>query len=239
MKRSIKYTASKTPEELQDFCKLNYHIEDEIWKSITFDVWEDFKISNYGRLYNTKTNKFRKCTMSGKKCDINSILFINTAKINKKYISRSKTICDLMLHAFYPDIFDTHINPIPIDGNIFNLDLNNIMYVPNSCYEGDKVYKKVFIYINGEKSENTIDTDGIIIDENTGMPRRSKYNKGSDNVSLRYKDGVYSHTRTCFMAEAFISNPNNLRNAVLIDPKNTKLSLDNICWTNRHRLVSR
>ena len=108
-----------------------------------------------------------------------------------------------------------------------------------ACYEGDKVYKKVFIYINGEKSENTIDTDGIIIDENTGMPRRSKYNKGSDNVSLRYKDGVYSHTRTCFMAETFIPNPNNLRNAVLIDPKNTKLSLDNICWTNRHRLVSR
>ena len=239
MKRSIKYTPSASIEELRDFCKLNYHIEGEIWKSITFDVWEDFKISNYGRLYNTKTNKFRKCIITNLKFDINSIFYINTVKINGKYISQSKTICDLMLYAFYPDIFDTHINPIPIDGNMFNLSLDNLKFVCNAYYEGDNKYKEVPIYINGEKSENTIDTDGIIIDKNTGMPRRSKYNEANDNVSLRYKDSVFSHTRMCFMAEAFIPNPNNLRNAVLIDSKNTKPSLDNICWTNRHRLVKR
>ena len=71
-------------------------------------------------------------------------------------------ICDLMLHAFYPDIFDTHINPIPLDGNMFNLSLDNINYVPNSYYEDGNVYKEVSIYINGEKTIYTIDTNGII-----------------------------------------------------------------------------
>ena len=236
MKKTIQYTTPTSIEEFQDFCKLNYHVEDEIFKPVLVDGWEDFKISNYGRLYNTKTNKFRKCTMSGKKCDINSILFINTAKINKKYISRSKSICDLMLHAFYPDIFDTHINPIPIDGNIFNLSFgDNIRFIPNAYYKGSDEYREEWIYINGDKTIYTIDTNGVVKNQNRGNELKTSHHK----ASISHNGIVLTKSVERLMAETFIPNPNKLIYAVLIDPKNTKLSLDNICWTNRHRLVSR
>ena len=59
------------------------------------------------------------------------------------------SICDIMLASFYPELYDTHINPIPKDGNIFNLDLLNITYVPNAYYEGDNAYKENYINIDG------------------------------------------------------------------------------------------
>ena len=209
MNYMLDYVPPTTLKELKDFQKLNYHIECEFFKPIPIDGWEGFEISNYGRLRNIKTDTLIKCNINafGKR-NINSLYHrVSSRSINN-------TICDMMLHAFYPDIVNTHINPISIDGNMFNLYLDNINYVPNAYYVSLNKIKE-WIWIYGEKSKYTIDVTGTIIDEDTGMVRRSKYNKGTDSVSLRYKDDMLTHTRIYFMAEAFIPNPNNLKNVVL------------------------
>ena len=242
MKRTIQYIPPTNIVELKDFQKLNYHIEGEIWKPVPVDGWEDFKISNYGRLFNTKTNKFRQCYCPFHRKSglyINTIIYNNTTKINGKYISQSKTICDLMLYTFYPEIKDEYINPIPVDGNIFNLYLdNNIRFVSNAYYEGDNKYKKEWIYIDGEKTKYTIDIYGVIVNQETGRVLRRDSNKATDQVLLSHMGLKYPPpTRMRMMGTAFIPNPNNLRYVTLIDETNTKPSLDNICWTNRKNLI--
>ena len=227
----IKYVPPTTFKELQNFQKNQYNIESEIWKSISLEGFENYKISNYGRLMNIKKHNLIRCNNVFKldTVDINSLYFY--VYINRvKYI---RTICDLMLHAFYPDIFYTHINPIPIDGNIFNLSLDNIKFVSNSYYEGDDEYRKVFIYINDNETIYTIDTNGIIKNNHKNKPMRSKYNEANDIVSIYDGIDIVNKKRSRWMAESFIYNPNNLRNALLIDSTKTVCSLYNICWTNR------
>ena len=243
MKRTMQYISPTSLKELQDFQKLNYNFKCEIWKSITIGGWEDFKVSNYGRLFNTKTNKFRKCNIPNNQvstCDINSIIYVNKIKINGKYVALSKTICDMMLHAFYPDIADTHINPIPIDGNMFNLHLDNIKYVPNAYYEGDDEYKEVSIYLNGEKTNYTIDIHGILINREKGNELiRYKLRKVTDKTQLCHRGKIATYkNRMRYMAEAFIPNP-NLNYVGSIDPSIIIPSLNNICWTNRKKLIKK
>ena len=227
----IKYIPPMTFKELQNFQKIEYSIEGEIWKFISLEGFGNYKISNYGRLINIKKHNLIRCNNVFKldTIDINSLYFY--AYINRvKYI---RTICDLMLHAFYPDIFDIHINPIPIDGNPFNLSLDNIKFVSNSYYEGDDEYRKVFIYINDNETIYTIDTNGVIKNNHTDRVMRSKYNEANDIISIYDGITLINKKRSRWMAESFISNPNNLRNASLIDFSDTRPSLDNICWTNR------
>ena len=120
-------------QKLQDFQKLNYHIEDEIFKPVPVDGWENFEISNYGRLFNTKTNKFKKCITTNNQVttyDINSIRYVIKIKINGKYVTLSSPICDLIMYTFYPDYADEYVNPIPRNGNIFDLSFgDNIIFV--------------------------------------------------------------------------------------------------------------
>ena len=242
-KKTIQYTPPTTLKELKDFCKLNYHIEGEIWKPVIFDDWEDFYISSYGRLYNTKTNNLRKCNSTiTKNYDINSIVYGNVINIDGKYISLSETVCDMILTAFFPKrgyIIDPTVttNPIPRDENIYNLDLGrNLMFVPNNYYRGDFKYKEVPICINGEETHYTVDINGVIINQNKNKEMVSKSNKALDLISIYHKNIKYVKTRIRYLAEAFIINYNDLKYVALIDETNTKPSLDNICWTNRPKI---
>ena len=238
MKRTIQYIPPTSYEELQDFQKLNYNFKHEIWKYVPIDGWKHFRISTYGRLLNTKTSKLQKCDVNKiNKININSIVYRRKVYYKRDYKKfLNTTICDMMLHAFYPDISDTHINPIPIDGNIFNLFLDNLKFVPNVYYEGDDEYKEEWIYIHGEKSKYTIDINGVVINQEKDKIIRPDSDKATDSISLSHRRIKYkSSTRMRLMAEVFIPNPHNLKNAKLIDETNTKPSLDNICWTNRKR----
>ena len=238
MKRVMKYTPPTTFKELQDFCKLNYNIEGEIWKSVPIEGLEDFQISNYGRIFNTKSNRLRKCNFHSwkGKCSLSSIFYtLHFYCHENRFRYISFTIYDLMCHAFYPDISDTHINAISKDGNIFNLFLDNIKYVPNAYYTGDNAYKEEYIYIDDEKSRYTIDTNGVITNRITGRITSSK----SNLQVLAHKGLRNAHRRVWFLAKTFIPNPNNLKYASLIDPSISTPSLNNICWTNRIRLVKK
>ena len=243
MDRVIEYIPPKSLEELQDFQKLNYYIKGEIWKSVTFDMWEGFKISNYGRLFNIKTKKLRKCFTPGvnvgDKFSINSISHVNTFNFDGKKISVQETICDMMLYAFYPDMADTHINPIPRDGNKFNFHLSNIKFVPNSYYVSDGSKEK-WIWHDGEKTNYTVDIYGTIINRKTDRIMSSHKHEAYNHMALSHKGKkLGTSTRIRCMAQAFIPNPNNLNYAAIIDPKNTKLHISNICWTDRKKLVKK
>ena len=93
---------------------------------------------------------------------------------------------------------------------------------------------KKWIWLDGEKTNYTIDIHGVVINQKKGK----KIGKSDNMSSLSHKGKIYSNrSRMYLMAKYFISNPNNLKYAALIDPTNTKLSLDNICWTDRKNLV--
>ena len=241
--KTIKYTPSTSIEELRDFCKLKYNIDSEIWAPVTIGGWEDFYISSYGRLYNIKTNNLRMCSSTKtKNYDINSIIYSSNIKINGKNKSLAKTVCDIILHAFFPKhgyIVDPTVttNPIPRDENIYNLDLGrNLMFVPNNYYRGDFNYKEVPICINGEETHYSVDINGVIKNNHKNRPMSSKSNKALDLISIYHKDIRYVKTRIRYLAEAYIINYNDLKYVALIDETNTKLSLDNICWTNRPKI---
>ena len=241
MERTMKYTPPTSIEELQNFQKLNHRIEGEDWASVIFDGWENYEISSYGRLYNTKTKRFKKCYISShvkvEGLNINSIVFSIRTDSNTRL---TVSVCDLIMYSFYPDYADEFVNPIPLDGNMFNLSFgNNLKFVCNAYYEGDNVYKEVPIYIDDEKSKYTLDTNGVIINQDTGRTMRSKYNEANDTISIYHGLIRITNTRARWMAKAFIPNPNNLRNAALIDFSDTRPSLDNICWTDRYKLVKK
>ena len=232
----MKYIPPTTPKELQDFCKLDQHIDGEIWESVYFNNDENFYISNYGRLYNTETNKFRKCTIiQDRKSDINSIMYIDYSIKDRVKKVINFTICDMMLQIFRPFISKTHVNPIPIDGNMFNLHLDNIKYVPNAYHDGNVEEKWKYIYLDGEESCYFIHIDGTIGNGDTGDLMRHNLFEAKSLVSIRHNDKNYCNTRARWMAETFIPNPNNLKLASLIDKSNTVPSLSNIYWTNRRK----
>ena len=244
MKKTIQYTTPTSIEEFQDFCKLNYHVEDEIFKPVLVDGWENFEISNYGRLYNTKTNKFKKCTATNKEIstyDINSIRYVIKIKINGKYVTLSSPICDLIMYTFYPDYADEYVNPIPRNGNIFDLSFgDNIIFVCNAYYKGNDEYREEWVWYNGEKTKYTIDTNGVLIDQEKDKIIRPNKSEATDQVDLFHRGlNIYTKKRMRLMAEVFIPNPDNLRCAALIDSSETRPSLDNICWTNRYKLVKK
>ena len=225
MNKEIKYVIPKTINELKNFQKLNYRIENEIWKPVTIN--SEFKISNYGRLFNCKTNKLRQCT--GENSTLYSIRYMPNFK---------DPICDLMLYAFYPDISNTHINAIVKDGNIFNLFLDNIKYVPNSYYKDHGEYKEKYIYADGKKTQYTVDTNGIVKNQNTGRHLQHKSSGALDSMNLGVGSKVVSKHRQRIMAEAFIPNPHNLMYVALIGPSKLPF-ISNICWTNRKKLVKK
>ena len=244
MKRTIKYTAPTSVKELKDFQKLNYHIEDEEWKSIFVDGFEKFKISTYGRLFNTKTKNLRSCITTNNQvttCDINSITYVILKKVNGKDKTIGETVCDLMLHTFFPEDANHYVNPIPKDGNIYNLSFgDNIRFVPNAYYKGSDEYREEWIYIDGEKTKYTINTNGVIINKDRGNKVKT-YNRKTNlhKVSISHNGIVLSKSVKRLMAETFIPNPNNLTYAASIDLSKTEHSLDNICWTDRYRLVKK
>ena len=239
MKRSIKYTAPTSAKELKDFCKLNYHIEDEEWESISVDGFEEFQISTYGRLFNTKTNNLRSCITTNDEfstSDINSITYVILKKVNGKVKTIGETVCDLMLHTFFPEDADHYVNPIPKDGNIFNLSFgDNIRFVPNAYYKGSDEYREEWIYINGDKTIYTIDINGVVKNQNRGNELKTSHHK----ASISHNGIVLTKSVERLMAETFIPNPNKLIYAASIDLSKTKFSLDNICWTNRYKLVKK
>ena len=244
MKQTIPYTPPTTLQELQDFQKLNYHIEDEDWASVVIDGWEEYEISSYGRLYNTKTKKLRKCFMPFVKPKVKKGLNINSIWFNKAlYPSRVilvETVCDLMMYSFYPDYADEWMNPIPLDKNIFNLSFGkNIKYVRNSYYEGDNKYKEEWIWYNGEKTIYTIDTEGIVINQNTGNKVKSNCMESNHGLTLHHRGVNFTKSRARLMAEAYIPNPDNLKNAAIIDSSDIRPSLDNVCWTDRYGTVKK
>ena len=240
----IKYTPPKTLKELQDFSKFQYDIMDEEWRPISLSFWENYEISNYGRIRNIDTGKFKKIAVPSykiehiKNCNINSIRypnFIKNDKGDKKIIH--ETVCDLMLHAFHPDIYDTHINPIPKDNNKFNLSLKNIKYIPNAYFKGDDTYREKYIYINGEKTKYTIDTNGVIINQKKNKELLSSNGemKANDDVNLSHKGVHTSRTLVFWLSRAFIPNPYNLRYVIVIDSSITQSKLSNVYLTNRNK----
>ena len=158
----MKYIAPTTIEELQYFQKLDVQVEGEIWKHVLVDELDNFKVSNYGRFFNVDTNRLRKSTYAwyGDVYNVMYNVIIYYKKGKKKNITLP--VYDIILHSFYPSISNTHINPIFIDDNIFNLSLDNIKYVPNTYFKDDIKDKERHIYINKEKTKYTIDVNGII-----------------------------------------------------------------------------
>ena len=233
----MKYIPPTSFEELQDFHKLDHHIDGEIWKSFYFNNSVNFEISNYGRLYNTETKKFRKSSIAkNRKHDINSIAYVDYFLEDGVRKNINFSVCDMMLRTFRSFISDTHVNPIPIDGNIFNLHLDNIKYVPNAYYTCGHIDIKeiAFIFINDEYTSYYIDSNGVITND-SGYEMRPNLSKAKSIVSIKHNDKIYSNTRAKWMALAFIPNPNNLKLASLIDKSNTVPSLFNIYWTNRRK----
>ena len=235
MERTVKYTAPTTRKELQDLSTLSYDIEGEVWKPIPIVGCEKYQVSNYGRVMHIKTNKLRKCVFYGH-ITKDSVNFINSiTSLPELHIAQ----CDMILHAFYPEIADTHINIIPLDGNIFNLSLSNIKFVPNSYYVSGG-FEEEWIWYKGEKTNYTVDIYGTIINQETGKVLRA--NKPIPSVVIginHWGKLVRKDTRARYMVEAFIPNPDNLRCGSIIDPTKTKLHISNICWTNRIHLTKK
>ena len=239
MSIQIKYDSPKSFYELQDFEKNECLVKNEVWLQVPLQHWENFEVSTYGRIRNLNTSKLRKSAIGARLTQIdysvNSISIIdrkcqNGIKEKNKRIS----ICDLMRYTFYPHIASTHVNPIVKDGNIFNLSLDNIKYVPSVYYEGEDIYKKEYIYINGEKTKYTIDTDGVIINQKTGRKLRPKYPNSNDNVIIRHHNKNVSATRIRWMSNVFLSNPHDLKFVERIDRSIIEPKLTNIYITNRH-----
>ena len=77
----------------------------------------------------------------------------------------------------------------------------------------------------------------LLKNNHTNRIMRSKHNEMNDIVPIYDGITIVSKKRSRWIAEAFISNPNNLRYAVLIDFNKTVCSLNNICWTNRPKYI--
>ena len=237
--KSIQYIPPKSINELYDFQKLKCIIKDEIWKPILLEGWDGFHISSHGRLFNTKTDKFKKCLVTCKNnCPptINTLFYSQTIYHNRIFHKTIvNSICDLMLHTFYPDIADTHINPILKDGNIFNLHLNNIKFVPNAYYK-DKGYKNIQFNLYGESTQYYINTNGSIVIFPHGYKLGGPNEKLTDMITIynRSKERLV-RSRKRLLAQAFIPNPDKLKYVHIIDRSDLKPSLHNICWSNKRK----
>ena len=231
LKRIVKY---KPPKTLEDFLKFNKYkgpIEDEEWRFIFInDVKSHYIISNYGRVFNTITKQIlENCFVNTGKHNINSI--IRRLKIDK--VRHTFTVCDLLLNTYHPALKDTHINPISLDGSIFNLDVDNIKFVRNLYYNEEIKYQEKTIYVGKYKTNHIVDTDGKITSKKTGKVMFLHKPSANQLITISVHGCQEIKTRARWMAEAFIPNIYKLKYASLIDKTDLKPSLRNICWTNR------
>ena len=110
----------------------------------------------------------------------------------------------------------------------------------NAYYKGNDEYREEWVWYNGEKTKYTIDTNGVLIDQEKDKIIRPNKSEATDQVNLFHRGlNIYTKKRMRLMAEVFIPNPDNLRYTALIDSSETRPSLNNICWTNRYKLVKK
>ena len=229
----MKYKPPTSLDEFKYWSKFNCHIEDEVWKFILIKGWEEFQISNYCRIKNIATGKLRTLNLS-RTYGLNSYFIRRTIYIkNDKDISLTENLLDIARNTFYPDMDDTYINPISKDGNIFNLSLDNIEYVPNTYYTGDSTYRNKWIYIDNEKSRYTIDTDGVIINQKTNRIIMPSKNLVNSSVTLTHRNVKRNSFRGKYLSNTFIENPYNLKFVRLKDKNNKECDLSNIYLSNR------
>ena len=213
MKHALKYIPPTSLQELKDFQKLEQDIENEIWDdgllertSFYTEKWNDYEISNYGRLRNIKTGKLKSSYVSFKKhLYIHSFYHCiqDDFRVNDKM-----RICTLM------PFLEEKANYRPKDGNIFNLFVENILPVQDEHYQGncDKLIKE-WIDLDGNKTKYTIDTLGVIKDEKKSKIINSDKRKPYDFISLYFNGKRYQKSLARWLAETFIQNPHNLRYA--------------------------
>ena len=231
----LDYIPPTSFEELRDFHKLNCDINGEIWEddihykgSRMSNEWKKYELSNYGRLRNIKTGKLKLFNYYKLKTynSISSFEHFIQDHYKNKYKER---ICDLMSSFASP-------NYRPKDGNIFNLHSDNIICVEDSHYKGSDEYREEWIYINGEKTNYTIDTNGIIINQDR-KKLESIYNENNNphnQINLLHKGIRYTNSRAKWMAEAFIPNPHNLKYVKAMNLQTHGFSMiKDIYWTDK------
>ena len=235
MNRVINYIPPTTFNELINFQKLDSRIKGEVWSSISIDGWERFKISNYGRLLNAETNILRKCRLFSKpKKYINCIGYT----IITNGVWSTMMIPDLLRLVFLPGLDKNCINPIPLDGNIFNLHLDNIDFIPNAIYKFAIEFEKP-IHINGELTKYTIDIFGVIKNQKNNKIISASNMDVNEIITISHRGKKTNMTRARLMAEALIPNPNNLKFASTINDTITTPTIYNICWTNRPKEIKK
>ena len=249
-----KYRIPKTKKEFIKFYDPNINgdmLAGETWNHIELDGWNGYMISSCGRIYNTKTNKMIKPKFNN----------YSTSNItNKKYNCSEIDLVDLLRYTYYPHLWGgskPHVNVIYLDKNIYNLDIENLKFVPNTCFNPSSIdydsdiyipltikglHSNVFkpIYINGEKTIYYIDEHGNVYNsENNKEMGNELVNKTAKAMmTIRHNGIIRSRRRYRLMAETFIPNPYNFKYAILINKSDHRPSLLNICWSNRRRISS-
>ena len=219
-----KPTAPESYEELKTFCKFKALFKGEVWKPILIDEWQNYKISNYGRLFNNQRQSLLSVhTPQGKRGVVSFYSLVYS--IRKSQIPT----CDLIRHVFYPEIADTHVNVHPKDGNPLNLSLSNMRFLPNEYYVDDGGSKTKPIFIGGEKTHYLLNTKGDVRNSKT---KRILMCNGTGTVILSFRGKSFGFARRRMIAEAFIPNPHGLNKVRFINPKGP-VAAENLYWTDR------
>ena len=229
--------APKTLEDLSTFSTSQTPIKDERIVELKLGLKEKYALTNYGRLLNVTTKKLSSLFSNGNKDSAYNIAF-------KPKETNRMSILNAIRKAFYPEsIYKTHINVRFKDGNIFNLRIDNIIFLENNFYEDtiavDEKLSKPIIFDNEITNFIIYAYSGKVVNINTGKEVGSKKLMANDDINLKMKDKKYhKFKRYALMAQAFIPNPNHFRYSVLIDSTKLTPSLKNICWTDRNHRIS-
>lgn len=150
---------------------------EETWRNIA--NFEGYMISNTGKVFSTKTNKYIKLE---KHNDGNYIQITVRLCKNSKYYT--KIVSRLVAEAFipnpnnYPEV--NHIDENSVNNNVDNLEWCNKLY--NMNY-GNRSEKASLHYINGVTKLDINTYKPIAVYRNYTIA--AKNNKGTTNVSIR------------------------------------------------------
>ena len=201
------YNTVIRPRKVREFATCTTPPEDEEWKVIPIVGWDDiFLVSNYGRIFNTKTKSLMDY----------SLHYTFEFNFNNPYLpcenfhNNSILVTDIIRSAFYPEIINSHVNVIFKDRDFYNLKLSNLTFVPNEYYIGDDSYRNLPVFVEDEETGYFIDVNGVVTTPKGNRILRKQH------ISLRYNLNYVEKLRSKILADAFIPNPNRLRNVNLI-----------------------